>query len=305
MITRRQFLGTVATATAGLRAATVLGGPAKDNIQLGMMLQSPSADDMVKKAQAIAAAGFDTVQVTLQFTPTAGELEKIAASLKELKLKTVAFGTYFNLFHPDDTKFMGSCLATFKLVAQHAKLFGCRQFVTWSASHAAAFRGEDPRNASPEAVAELQRIIRETILPVLEPIGGRVAFEPFFPHVVGSIERAKAVFAPFPAERVGLVLDPPNWLTPAMYAGREEETRRLFRELGDRMHVGHFKDMKMAPDGKKVDYPGPGGGEMNYPALIAQIRQLGRPLPCIIEHIKAEPEELNRTKAWVEGQLKA
>ena len=28
---------------------------------------------------------------------------------------------------------------------------------------------------------------------------------------------------------------------------------------------------------------------MNYPLVIAGIRKLNRPLPCIIEHIKAEP----------------
>jgi len=37
--------------------------------------------------------------------------------------------------------------------------------------------------------------------------------------------------------------------------------------------------------------------------LISEIRQLHRPLPCIIEHIKPEPAEMSKTKAWVEKQL--
>ena len=40
-----------------------------------------------------------------------------------------------------------------------------------------------------------------------------------------------------------------------------------------------------------------------YPLLISEIRKLNRRLPCIIEHIKAEPAEMTKTKAWVEGQL--
>ncbi|MCX6900977.1 MAG: sugar phosphate isomerase/epimerase [Verrucomicrobia bacterium] len=304
MITRRHFLGTLGTTVAGLGATQVFGAEtAKDNIRLGMMLQAASAAELHKNAKAIAAAGFDTIQLTFFFPPTADELKSLAGALKELKLKTVAFGTYFNLFRPGDTGFMRSSIATMKLVAAHAELFDCRQFVTWSASYSPQFRGADPRNQTPEAVAQLHRAIREVVLPVLEPIGGRVAFEPTFRHVVGTLELAKEVFAPFPANRIGLLLDPPNFISPALYPKREEEMRRLFRELGDRIHLGHFKDIKINATGDSVDYPGPGGGEMNYPLLISEIRKLHRPLPCIIEHIKPEPAELSKTKAWVETEL--
>jgi sugar phosphate isomerase/epimerase len=183
-------------------------------------------------------------------------------------------------------------------------LFDCNQFVTWSASYSPRFDGAEPRNHTPEAVAQLHRAIREVVLPILEPIGGRVAFEPYFPHVAGTVELAKEVLAPFPARRVGLLLDPPNFITPALYPKREEELRRLFRELGERIHLVHLKDMKLNATGQSVDLPGPGGGEMNYPLLISEIRKLNRPLPCIIEHIKAEPAELTKTKAWVENQLR-
>ena len=80
--------------------------------------------------------------------------------------------------------------------------------------------------------------------------------------------------------------------------------RRLFRELGDRIHLAHFKDLKLNANGQSVDLPGPGGGEMNYPLLVSEIRKLNRPLPCIMEHIKTEPAELAKTKTWVEQQLR-
>lgn len=305
MMTRRYFLGTLGTTAAGLSAAKLFGAEtAKENIRLGMMLQAASAAELHKNAKVIAAAGFDTVQLTFFFHPTADELKSLADTLKELKLKTAAFGTYFNLFRPDDTGFMRSSVATMKLVTAHAGLFNCRQFVTWSASYSPQFRGADPRNHTPEAVAQLHRAIREVVLPVLEPIGGRVAFEPFFPHVVGTLEMAKEVFAPFPADRVGLVLDPPNFISPDIYPKREEEMRRLLRELGGRVHLVHFKDMKFNEKTRNVDLPGPGGGEMNYPRLISEIRNLHRPLPCIIEHIKPKPAELSKTKAWVGKMLK-
>jgi sugar phosphate isomerase/epimerase len=306
----RQVLGAVAAPSrelpaAGLGAANPLGAELpKDTVRLGMMLQGGSAAELQKNAKAIAAAGFDTIQLTLFFQPTAEELQSLARALKDLKLKTVAFGTYFNLFRPDDTGFMGSSRAAMKEVAAQAELFDCKQFVTWSGSYSPRFDGAEPRNHTPEAVAQLQRAIREILLPILDPIGGRVAFEPYFPHVVGTVELAKEVLAPFPADRVGLLLDPPNFISPALYPKREEEMRRLFRELGGRIHLVHFKDLKLNPSGQSVDLPGPGGGEMNYPLLISQIRKLNRPLPCLIEHIKPEPAELTKTKAWVENQLR-
>lgn len=304
-ISRRHFLGAVGATVAGFGAAKIFGAEhPRDNIRLGMMLQGGSAAELQEKARAIAAAGFDTVQVTFFFQPTAEELQSLARTLKDLKLKTIAFGNYFNLFRPDDTGFMGSSRAAMKLVAAHAGLFDCKQFVTWSASYSPRFDGTEPRNHTPEAVAQLHRAIREVVLPILEPIDGCVAFEPYFPHVVGTLELAREVLAPFPANRVGLLLDPPNFITPALYPKREEEMRRLFRELGERIHLAHFKDMKLNPAGSSVDLPGPGGGEMNYPLLISEIRKLNRPLPCIIEHIKAELAEMTKTKAWVENQLR-
>lgn len=304
MITRRHFLGTVAATVVSLNTKRLIAADsAEDSIHLGMMLQGASAAELQKNAKVIAAAGFDTVQLTFFFHPTEDELRTLARTLTDLKLKTVAFGTYFNLFRPDDTSFMRSSQTTMKIVAAHAELFGCKQFVTWSASYSQQFLGIEPRNYTPEAVAQVHRAIREVILPIIEPIGGRVALEPTFRHVLGTLELAKEVFAPFPASRVGIVLDPPNFIPLELYPKREDEMRRLFRELGDRIHLAHFKDMKLNPNGKGLDHPGPGVGEMNYKLLISEIRKLNRPLSCIIEHIKTEPAELSKTKAWVEAQL--
>jgi sugar phosphate isomerase/epimerase len=304
-ISRRHFLegaGAAAVLAGGLRGL-VGGEPAKDNIRLGMMLQGGSAAELAKNAKAIATVGFERVQLTFFFRPTADDLKMLARTLAGLKLKTVAFGTYFNLFRPDDTGFMGSCRESMKLVAQHAELFGCKQFVTWSGSYSPQFGGTDPRNHTPEAVTRLQRAIRDTLLPIIEPIGGRVAFEPYFPHVVGTLELAKEVLAPFSADRIGLLCDPPNFISPDLYPKREDEMRRLFRELGDRIQIVHFKDVKLNPTGRSVDLPGPGGGEMDYPLLVSEVRKLDRPLDCIIEHINAEPTVMSKTKAWVEARL--
>jgi sugar phosphate isomerase/epimerase len=305
MISRRHFLGTLGATTvaAGGLSKLLANDSAKDNLRLGMMLQGDSAADLQEKARRIAAVGLERVQLTFFFHPTVHELEAISRTLSNLKLKTVAFGTYFNLFRPDDGGFMGR-RTTMQLVAAHADLFDCKQFVTWSGSYSPQFAGDDARNHTPEAVKHLHRAIGEILLPIIEPIGGRGALEPYFPHVVGTVQMAKEVFAPFPANRIGLLLDPPNFISPELYPNRDDEMRRLFRELGSRIQVVHFKDMKLNPTARQVDLPGAGGGEMNYPLLVSEIRQLNRPLNCIIEHINPEIAEMSKTKAWVEKQLR-
>jgi sugar phosphate isomerase/epimerase len=305
-ISRRHFFGTMgATAVAANGLSKLLAGePGKDNIRLGMMLQGDSAADLQEKAKRIAAVGFRRVQVTFLFHPTRDELKTLSRTLSKLKLKTVAFGTYFNLFRPDDTSFMRSSRATMQVVAAHADFFGCKQFVTWSGSYSTTFAGDDPRNHTSEAVAHLHRAIREVVLPIIEPIGGRVAFEPYFPHVVGTLAMAKEVLSPFPADRIGLLLDPPNFISPDLYPKRDDEMRCMFRDLGDRIQIVHFKDMKLNSTGRSVDLPGPGDGEMNYPLLVSEIRKLNRPLNCIIEHINPERAVMSKTKAWVESRLR-
>jgi hypothetical protein len=64
--------------------------------------------------------------------------------------------------------------------------------------------------------------------------------------------------------------------------------------------VWHLRFSSSLPSG--LYYPG--GGEMNYPLLVSEIRKLDRPLDCIVEHINAEPTEMSKTKAWVEKQLR-
>ncbi len=82
-LSRRNFLGKMGVTVAGLGTTDLFGAQApKDNIHLGMMLQGGSSAELQEKAKAIAAAGFDTVQVTFFFKPSAEELKSLARQLK-------------------------------------------------------------------------------------------------------------------------------------------------------------------------------------------------------------------------------
>jgi len=80
--------------------------------------------------------------------------------------------------------------------------------------------------------------------------------------------------------------------------------RRLFRELSDRLHLGHFKDLETQSHREARGLTRSRRRRDDYPLLISEIRRLNQPLPCIIEHIQAESAEMKKTKAWVENQLR-
>jgi hypothetical protein len=128
---RRHFLGALGATLASFGPVELLAAQSSNrNIRFGMMLGGGTGAELQANARLIAAAGFERVQVTFSFQPTAQELQALARTLKDLKLRTVAFGTNFNLFRPDDTGFMGSSQAAMKTIAAQAGLFDCKQFVT-------------------------------------------------------------------------------------------------------------------------------------------------------------------------------
>lgn len=304
-LSRRRFLTLSGAAAASLVSGQVSGAETtRAPLRLGMMLQGGSTPELLKNAKAVAAAGFDTIQLSFFFDPTAEELRTLAKELQALKLKTVAFGTYINPLQPDNASFMGSSKAGMKQVSALADLFSCKQFVIWSGSHSPRFDTPDPRNHTEKAVETVQQAMRDVVLPILEPIGGRVAIEPYYRHILGSIEMAEAIFEPFPADKVGLLVDPPNFISPGLYPRREAEMSRIFSRLGNRIHLAHFKDLKLDATGKNVDLPGPGLGVMDYQEYARQLRQLGRPMYCILEHVAANTEAMTARKAWVEQQLR-
>ncbi len=87
-ISRRHFLGTMgATAAAASGLGKLLANePAKDNIRLGMMLQGGSAAELQEKAKAIAAVGFERVQVTFFFHPTVDDLKTLSRTLSQTEV---------------------------------------------------------------------------------------------------------------------------------------------------------------------------------------------------------------------------
>ena len=59
--------------------------------------------------------------------------------------------------------------------------------------------------------------------------------------------------------------------------------QEMFRQLGDRIVVGHAKDVRAAAKG--TDLPAAGQGVLDYPLYLRLLAQLNRPMDLIIEHL--------------------
>jgi hypothetical protein len=75
---------------------------------------------------------------------------------------------------------------------------------------------------------------------------------------------------------------------------RNAECDKVLREtvqvlkLKGRVAVVHLKDIRLRPDGKHYDFPGPLGGELNFRLYAQQLDLLLPDTPLIAEHLKPE-----------------
>jgi L-ribulose-5-phosphate 3-epimerase len=297
-MTRRQWLRTTGSA---LGAACVAGGASAmaatksdfGNLRLGIAISASNGEQAAAEAAWATKAGFLRVQLNVwagALTPE--QIAAICAPITDAGLKIAVLGCYLNPLDPTNQGYMGANVDLMRALAQTHRIHGARTFVTWSGGYHDRFAGSDPRNGSPEAMDALVEATRE-LLHVTAPCEGRIAFEPFFPDVLGSVERYAEFLRRMPTGRVGLVMDAPNFVRPEGYLRRSETMGQAFKRLGSRVLVAHLKDIGRAADGS-VTYPAPCEGEMNYSAYLACLAALGRPMECILEHTGGEHMAVSR-----------
>lgn len=291
-MTRREWLKATGMALASAPMAGEVGmaavvKPNFDHLRLGIALSASNAEQASAEAAWAVKAGFERVQLNVWGGAlTDGQVAALCAPITGVGLKIVALGCYLNPLDPKNQAYMGASVDLMRSLASNHRAHGARTFVTWSGGYHDRFAGSDPRNASAEGFEALVRATGE-LLAVLEPCGGRIAFEPFFPDVLGTVDRFAQMLGRMPTSRVGLVMDPPNFVRPEDYLRRSEIMGRAFDRLGPRVLVAHLKDIGRNPDGS-VTYPAPCEGEMNYAAYLTCLASLGRPVECILEHTGGE-----------------
>jgi len=286
--TRRSFLGST---VAGVWALTAWPGESRPaarpdfgHLRLAVAVQGGSPEQLGEEAKWAKSAGFERVQLSLWMQePQDEDLQLMHAALEEHGLRAVVFGTYINPLDPGNSGYMGASQEAMGALARNAGVFGANLFVAWSGGYHARFSAGDPRNATGEAMDALVSATND-LLASIDVCAGRLAYEPYYPDILGSPARYAEFFGRMGAtRRVGMVMDPPNFVQPAQYPERTAIMEEAFRLPADRIFVAHLKDIAPAPDGG-IALPGPCDGTMNYDLYLTRLASLGRPIDCVIEH---------------------
>lgn len=255
-----------------------------------------------EQAGAAAEAGYDACQL---FYRGADLDERRAAEIREVcdehGLAVPLLGGYINALQPEEAP-MGVTLGRLLRLIDLMPVLGSHGVILWSGtlSDEHVFQS-DPRTHTEEAFDRLAAVT-ETVLHALGTAGGTLLYEPFFTHVLRDADSILALLDRFQTDRLGIVMDPPNFLTPDSYEEADALFDRLFEVLDPHIGAVHFKDYLRQHAGDwPFEYPGPGQGEMDYPRLARHLRRYEVDVPYVVEHVG--PDEYASARRFVETKL--
>ncbi|HEY3439527.1 MAG TPA: TIM barrel protein [Paludibaculum sp.] len=283
---RRQFLGTLA-------AATATAAPEPWSTRLGIMCQLGATESGARGVLAAArAAGFTRAQVAFPWDRVdEAFLKNLPAWVQAEGLRCEALGAYVNCVEPVAVV-MNTRTADFERAIAVAAELACPRLVAWTGGYKPGLMDPDPRNFTPAAEDAIVRFI-ETHARRLESAHLRLALESYITLACPDAPALKRLLARLP-NWVGAVMDPPNLTPLPRYPARDAVLREMFATLQGRITLVHLKDFRLTADGRGYDLPGPLAGVMNYPLLAQQIRTLPPDTPVLAEHIG--PKEFAPTR---------
>jgi sugar phosphate isomerase/epimerase len=228
-------------------------------------------------------AGFRKLQVYFDWTKvTDSYLRSLPGWVKGEDLEIEVLGAYVNCVAPD-ILIMGTRAKDLDRAIDFAPAIGAKRMTAWTGGYGPALFTSDPRNWKPAASDAIIRTL-EPRFKRLEQHKLRLALESYITLTcpdAPSLRRLLDRMPPF----INAVFDPPNLTPIASYEKRDQILRDMLTTLKDRVGVVHWKDFRLAKDGKSYDLPGPLGGVMNYSLFLSCVKQLPADTPVMAEHI--------------------
>lgn len=241
-----------------------------------------SADEV---AAAVAAAGFDLVQLNLNSFGLATipdvdtvDFAGIRSAFDRHGVAIWGLSATYNMIDPDQAKRAESTQAAVALIA-HASTLGATAVTlcTGTRDPDDIWRGH-PGNGDPSAWTDMRATL-DRLLPAAAEAGVRLGIEPESANVVRDARTARRLITDLGAEaaNVGIVLDPANLLTPATIDRQRDILTAAVDDLGEYVICLHAKDV--------VDsgYAAAGSGGLDYALVFRLARGLPRAVPTIIQ----------------------
>jgi sugar phosphate isomerase/epimerase len=275
-ITRRSLLA--CAAAMNLPAATLAE-------RLGIACAVSSDETSTRKVlRTVREAGFTRAQLQFPWNKVDDQfLRALPRWLKEEGVVGDVVGAYVNCASPANV--LMDCRRQDLIRAiDFAGFIGAHRIVAWTGGYGKGLMTPDPRNFTRETEDAICRFL-EPYVPRIENARLKLALETYITLACPDAPSLARVLKRLPRV-IGAVLDPPNLTPIARYMQRDKALKEMFGALKNRIALVHFKDFRLAPDGKSYQLPGPLKGETNYSLFAEQVAKLPPDTPLIAEHLK-------------------
>jgi sugar phosphate isomerase/epimerase len=225
---------------------------------------------------AAAADGYRGVQFNLVSAglPTLPEqlpdglTENIKHQAHAAGIALAALSGTYNMAHPD-ANVRASSRKVFANVVEAARRMGTPVVTLCTGSR-------DPENMwkhhPDNQTASAWSVLRselDSVLPLAESAGIKLAIEPEPGNVVNHAQAARRLLDEVASPFLGIVLDPANLLTPATLSDQQQIIADAAKLLGDSVLLAHIKDID--PSGSVT---AAGRGAVDFPAFVTALRSI-------------------------------
>jgi sugar phosphate isomerase/epimerase len=266
--------------------------------ELGIFARTFRRDNPDAVAAAVADAGFGLVQLNLNAfglptIPTADDVERIdyagiRASFARRQVRLWGVSATYNCVHPHRDR-RGRETAEAAAFIRHAGQLGADVVTLCSGT-----RDPDdiwrrhPGNDDASAWHDLRETLEE-LLPATAAADVLLGIEPEPGNVVRDARRARHLLDALgpDADRVGIVLDPANLVTPATAGEQERILGEAFDLLGGSVVCLHAKDVPAGGDGDP-GHAAAGTGLLDYDLVLRLHAALPHAVPVVIQDAAEE-----------------
>jgi L-ribulose-5-phosphate 3-epimerase len=231
----------------------------------------------VQLALSKAVAGLDARLGSLSPGLAAG----VGGAFRSRGLRVAVLGCYINPIHPDPSERRDS-VDRFKEHLRFARDFGCSIVATETGSLNADC-SPHPANGGGQAFSALVGTLEE-LAAEAERSGVFACIEGVASHVASTPARLKAVLDAVGSNRLGVLLDPVNLLTPENHGCQDAIMEECFELFGDRVLAVHAKDFAVESGRLRVVPAGTGG--LDYGRLFRLLAALAAPVDLIVEDLR-------------------
>lgn len=260
------------------------------------IFRRPTPDEV---AAAVAAAGFDLVQLNLNSfgLPTIPDVDgvnfgDIRAAFDRHGVRIWGLSATYNMIDPDRHRRAGSTRAAAALIARSPELGAAAVTLCTGTRDPADIWRAHPDNADRSAWRDMRTTLDE-LLPAAAGAAVKLGIEPEMANVVRDADAAERLLTELgpAAAHVGIVLDAANLLTPATLDRQREVLTDAFDRLADAVICLHAKDVV------EGGYAAAGIGGLDYSLVFGLAASLPVTVPTVIQD--ATEDDVPRVVAYL------